>query len=165
MMMTRILGIGLCLCLCGGCATLVRGKRQKIHVHTAPTPATLSIDGKTYPTPTTIELERKKPYEATISAPGYRSIIFDLKSQWDGLSMMNILLPGTSITLTTDTLNGADRAFYPLAEIKLAPDPDGKLPALRMVQYRTHLYTQDQYDHIIQQEREDRTRFMGYYTP
>src|SRR5690349_9376158 len=90
-----------------GCATLVRGDKQKMKFDTDPTGATVNVDGKDYTAPTTVVLKRKEPHNVTISHPGYQTINFALNSQWDGASLGNIALPGGSAGFGLDTVNGA----------------------------------------------------------
>src|SRR5262249_33097571 len=111
---TSIVALFLLVSFGSGCATVLRGDKQKVKFETDPVSAALNVDGKDYTTPTQVKLKRKDPHLVTISAPGYQAIQFQLIAQWDGASLPNIAAPGGSAMFATDTVTGADRKFYTL---------------------------------------------------
>src|SRR5689334_25421149 len=78
-----------------GCATL-RGDTQKMKIESDPAGALLTVDGKSYTTPSEGELKRKDAHRIAIAKEGYRPITFNLESTWDGASMTDLALPGGS---------------------------------------------------------------------
>ncbi len=157
MRVTVILSIAV-LCLSGGCATLMRGDTQKMKFETDPPHATVNVDGKDYAAPVTVPLKRKEPHSILVSAPGYQTIAFQLKSEWDGASLGNAVMPGGSAGFGMDTVNGADRSFKRLARIKLNAAVAGTTQPMTMYEYRGKVLTKEQYDKALQDEREYRSR-------
>lgn len=141
--------------LAGGCATLTRGESQKMMFESDPPGATVSIDGRDYTTPVEVELLRKAEHRITVSKPGHRSVVFDMKSQWDGASLPNFLFPGGSLAMATDTTKGADRAFYSVPKITLEPVDSSGLPPIELIHYKGRLLTQEQYEQVRREEWED----------
>ncbi|HEY7087027.1 MAG TPA: hypothetical protein VH518_02995, partial [Tepidisphaeraceae bacterium] len=86
----------------------------------------------------------------------------DIKAHWDGASMGNIVMPGGSIGLGVDTLNGADKSFYPLATIKLnkSNSPTATQPAT-MYFHRGKVMTKEERDKVVAEEEEYRSRTPG----
>jgi hypothetical protein len=143
-----------------GCATVVRGDKQKMKIDTDPAAATINVDGKEYTSPATIVLKRKEPHKVMVTHAGYQPIEFTLNSQWDGASLGNIILPGGSVGFGMDTINGADRHFNSLAKIKLSPVGQSPGTVQLMKEYRGKIVTPSEYDAAVKAEREDKTRFF-----
>jgi len=140
-----------------GCATLVRGDSQKVKFETDPANATVNVDGKDYKAPCEVTLKRKEPHTVVISAPGYQTIAVDVASHWDGASMGNVVMPGGSVGLGVDTLNGADKSFYQMATIKLnkSNNPTATQPAT-MYMHRGVVMTKAERDKAVAAEQEYR---------
>jgi hypothetical protein len=141
------------LCVGSGCATVLRGDKQKVKFDTDPPIANLSVDGKDYKTPVEISLKRKEPHDVIVSLPGYQPIQFQLVAQWDGASLPNIAAPGGSAMFATDTATGADKSFYTLAVIKLAKMSAATTQPLVMYERRGKLMTKVEYDKALVEER------------
>lgn len=137
-----------------GCATLLRGDRQKMTFQTDPTGANVDINGKNYVAPAEVTLKRKDEYKIIVTAPGYQGIIFDLRANWDGATLGNIIMPGGSVGFGVDLLNGADRSFGTLATIKLKPLTGEPGDHVQMYHYQGRVVTKDEYDHAIREQRE-----------
>jgi hypothetical protein len=135
-----------------GCATLVRGDKQKLAFNTDPAGATVTLDdGKakqTVTTPATVPLKRKDKYAVEIAKPGFQTLQFDLAAQWDGATIGNAVLPGGSIGAATDRASGADLQFYKLETIKLSPGSGQQ----KLVQHRGKLYTDAEYQKVLAEE-------------
>ena len=138
-----------------GCATLVRGDKQKLAFNTDPAGATVTVDdGKakqTVTTPATVPLKRKDKYAVEISKPGFQTVQFDLAAQWDGATIGNVVLPGGSLGAATDRASGADLQFYKLETIKLTPAASGATTQ-KLVQHRGKLYTDEEYQKVLAEE-------------
>ncbi len=143
---------------CGGCATLMRGQTQKVTFETEPAGATVTIGGKDYTTPATVELKRKETYAVTVAKAGFRSVVFRLQAQWDGASLGNAVLPGGSVGFATDTTLGTDRAFRGFGKIKLPPATAATTQPLALIHYRGKLLTQEEYDAALAAEAEEESK-------
>jgi hypothetical protein len=144
--MNRILTAvcGLALFCCTGC-TLFRGDSQKVTFATEPTGAALKVDGKSYTAPADVTLKRNQTHDVAASALGYRSVQFKLASKFDGMSLLDLALPGGSVALATDTLTGADKSFTQTVTITLpkADAPDAEPLILHELDGK--LITEEQY--------------------
>lgn len=136
-----------------GCATTLRGTKQKLDFETDPPGATLKVGDETFTTPTRVELKRKKEHAILISKEGFRPVKFVLRAQWDGASLVSLALPGGSAMFATDTASGADRSFYKIPKIKLEPSSDPTTRPLELTAYRGKLLTPEEYDQEMTQER------------
>jgi len=143
--------------LAGGCATIIRSDKQKLRFETEPPGATVTIGERRYTTPATVELQRKGEYTVVVSKEGCRTIKFDMRANWDGVSLLSWALPGGSIWLAMDTASGADRAFYAVPPIKLVPG-DASAPPLEMRHYRGRLLSEQEYAALMEEERQQRRR-------
>jgi hypothetical protein len=152
----KALLIGTMILALGGCATALRGTRQKMLFETDPQGATITIDDEKYTTPAKVELKRKDEHSVVIAREGFRTVKFNMKAQWDGASLLSLALPGGSIMFATDTASGADRSFASVARIKLEPAPDANTPPLELTQYRGKLLTKDDYAKAMDEERRQR---------
>jgi PEGA domain len=152
---------GLSICFAGGCATLVRGTHQTLDFQTNPTAATVDIDGKSYVTPAKVDVARRHDYDVTVHKEGYRTVLFTIDPEWDGLSLVgNIILPGGSAGIVYDRMNGADRAFYQMAVIDLTPATQPTDPPMRLRNFKGHLLTDEQYAAALKADRNDRSQFF-----
>src|SRR5207244_3806095 len=64
-LMTRLSALVIFMLLASvstGCATLVRGDKQKVKFQTNAPNATVAVDGKSYSAPAVVPLARKKPH-------------------------------------------------------------------------------------------------------
>ncbi|HVT90074.1 MAG TPA: hypothetical protein VHD56_14570 [Tepidisphaeraceae bacterium] len=138
-------------CLCGGCATLVRGDSQKVDFVTDPAGATVNVNGTAYISPTIVTMKRKQAYTITIWAPGYQAIKFELKSSWDGASIGDLLMPGGSVLVAVDTVVGSDRSFNKMATIKLARMTGSSTQPVTMYQYRGKILAEPEYRKAVKE--------------
>ena len=130
-----------------GCATLLRGDKQRMKFQSNAPDAVATIDGKKHSLPAQVELLRKEPHEVVVSAPGYQSICFELRAQWDGASLPNLAPPGGSVLFAIDTMTGADRKFYTLATINLDKcDTDAATQPVTMYEFRGKVMDKRGYD-------------------
>jgi len=155
-----MIAIGLLVVLTGGCARLMRGESQSIKFVTEPPGATVSVGGSELTTPAEVKLKRKDKHEVTVSKTGYRTVKFELVAQWDGASLGNAILPGGSVGFATDTVTGADRSFRKLSTIKLQAVTDANTPPLTLIYYRGDLYTEAEYQQVLEQERKWRESYF-----
>jgi 23S rRNA (adenine2503-C2)-methyltransferase len=143
---------------CIGCATIVRGRTQKLKFQTDPAGATVNIDGKDYTAPTEVTLLRNRPHTIIVSAPGHQTIAFDLESQWDGASLGSMALPGGSIWFGFDTVSGADRSFYDMATIKLNKSGSAGTQPVTMFVHKGRVMTKEERDRLVQEDLDYRNR-------
>ena len=154
---------GLMICA-GGCATAVRGDKQKVLFDTDPSGATVQVGDKTATTPVEVPLKRKDDHDVTITKEGYRTVMFHLKANWDGASLPGFLLPGGSVSVAADRASGADLAFYKLPKLKLQPVTDPNTPPLVMYPYRGKLLTKEEYDQtMVEVETDQHSRRPSDY--
>jgi hypothetical protein len=154
------LNILLCGAL-GGCATILRGTHEKMDFSTNPSGASVAIGGNTYQTPAVVDLKRKAVYPVIITMPGYRTIHFDLVSEWDGVSLVaNLIVPGGSAGMIYDRLNGSDHSFHKLARINLEPSTRPDEPPVLLRPFEGLLMDNVQYAQAVEFERKDHARFF-----
>jgi hypothetical protein len=147
--------------LLGGCATILRGTHESLRFETIPPDANINIDGKDHACPVELSLRRKDPFHVLITKPGYRTEEFDVKPQWDGISLVgNVILPGGSVGLVADHVDGADMMFYKLAIIKLVPSTEPSEPSLVLNDFKGYLLTDDELARAIDADRRDRSQFF-----
>jgi hypothetical protein len=153
--------LGISSLMSGGCATVLRGTHQTIHLRTDPPGATCLVDGNTYTTPANLDLRRKEAHFITIAKDGYRTIEFNLSPEWDGVSLVGaILIPGGSLGLVTDRVSGADMNFYTLAEIKMVPSTRPSEPSVVLMDFKGRLLTDEEYQQALVYDRIDRAQFF-----
>jgi hypothetical protein len=157
-------GFLLILVLCGalgGCATILRGTHEKMDFNTTPSGATVAVGGGTYQTPVVVDLKRRQLYPVVITKPGYRTIHFDLKPEWDGVSLVtNLIVPGGSAGMIYDRLNGADMSFHKLTKIDMEPSTRPDEPPVLLTPFEGLLLNNVQYARAVDFERRDHTRFF-----
>jgi hypothetical protein len=147
--------------ICSGCATLLRGSTQKLNFQTVPSGAQLIVDGKQYTTPAEVKLARKNAHHVVVSKDGYRTMKFTVDPMWDGISLVgNIIMPGGSVGLVIDDVNGADKTFFKLAKINLVPATQPDEPTLVLNDYKGHLLTDAQVKQAVRADRLDRAQFF-----
>jgi hypothetical protein len=143
---------------CGGCATVVRGDKQRVKLITDPPGADLVVDGTKYVSPAEVTVKRKQPHDITISKEGYQAICFKLKSHWDaggaGAVVLDAAVPGGSVLFVVDTLVGADRQFDTIATIKLPPAavPPTTQP-ITLYEYKGQLLSKRDYDVAVEKDK------------
>ena len=112
--------LGLCVT---SCATLVRGTKQVVSIITHPAGAFVSNGTITAKTPATIELERGKDHELTISKPGYETQVVRVTRKND-VNVAQVILPGGLIGLGIDAATGAQYNLCPSkVALALRPEP------------------------------------------
>ncbi len=138
------------LAIAGGCATLMRGGNQKIDVVTEPAGANLVVDGKSYTTPVTVSITRKKSYEVVVTKAGFQGVKFMLNPHWDaggaGAVAMDAIIPGGSVLFIVDTIAGADRQFDKIATIKLPPATQPAPEIVTLYEHKGVLMSKTDYD-------------------
>jgi len=146
--------------MCGACATLLRGSRQTLNFRTDPPDAQVSIDGRVYTSPVRLSLRRKVEHHVVVQKAGYRTVVFNIRPEWDGISLIgNIIMPGGSIGIVADKVSGADMFFYKLAPIDLSPTTHPAPPAV-LYDYHGHLLTAEQIAKAEWLNRQDRSQFF-----
>jgi hypothetical protein len=146
---------------CTGCATLLRGTHQTLHIRTVPTAAAVSVDGHVYQTPVAVSLRRKETHRVVIEHIGYHTVAFSIEPQWDGVSLVgNLILPGGSFGLVADHVCGADMSFCELADIKLTPTTQPVEPPLVLIDYKGYLLNDMEVARAVDADRRDRAQFF-----
>lgn len=143
-----------------GCATL-RSETQKMKLESDPPGAKLTVDSKAYTTPAEVDLKRKDTHRITVAKDGYRPIAFNFQATWDGASMTDLALPGGSALMGVAAVRGTDLQFNQLAKIQLERTTEPNPQPVEMYQYRGKLLTKAEFDQAMEEERKDRSRFMG----
>lgn len=98
-----------------GCATVLRGTKQKFEVVTVPPGADVSLsNGVTCVSPCKLKLKRKDPFTATISMAGYQTVEIQVESKFNGggAAAGNLLLGGI-IGGVVDATNGSLQTLRP----------------------------------------------------
>lgn len=98
--------------LFSGCATILSGDRQKLTIHSMPTNAFVSIDGRLYGK-TPLEVEIKKGLsKVTLQKDGYYPTVFSLESKLDSNTLWGIY-PLVGLPITTDMSQGNTHIYSP----------------------------------------------------
>jgi 23S rRNA (adenine2503-C2)-methyltransferase len=151
------------LALFSGCATLLRGNAQTLKFQSDPPNAKINVDGTDHSAPFAMRLKRNTFHTVTVSAPGYQAITFNLRAQWDGASLGNIIMPGGSVGFGVDTLDGADRSFNTLARITLNKcDQATASNPLQMYEHKGKILDKNGYERAIEDQREYHADCSGY---
>ena len=113
-----------------GCGAIIHGTRQDISVQSDPAGASVTTtEASTVTTPATLNLERKRSYVLTFSAPGYEPATFNLDNHLGGgVVAADILLTGL-LGVVVDGLTGAWYSLKPeSASVTLTRSGDGAGP-------------------------------------
>jgi hypothetical protein len=150
-------GVVACL-LSTGCATVLRGNKQVVHLVTEPPAARVVIDGKPYISPADVRLQRNTPaHEVTVEKEGYQTITFKLKSRWDGGGVkawaVDAAVPGGSALFAIDTLYGAAREYDKIATIKLPKAIGPNPPPITLYEYKGKLLGKADYDAAVAHDK------------
>jgi hypothetical protein len=147
--------------LCGGCATVMRGSHQVMSFQTLPPGATVYIDGHPYTTPVNVSLQRKVKHQVVVELWKYRTEIFSIDPQWDGISLIGaIIIPGGSLGLVADRVSGADMMFFKMTDILLVPTTQPSAPPIVLNDFRGHLLTDTEVALAVEADRNDRSQFF-----
>lgn len=96
-----------------GCCTIMSGRMQSLPIQSEPTGATVTVNGTTYTTPATVQLDRKASfYEIKVEMPGFEPQIVTLYKTVNGWVFGNIVLGGI-IGIIVDVSTGAASKFTP----------------------------------------------------
>lgn len=107
-----------------GCATIVSTKTQLVSFQSAPSGATVLIDGRPIgQTPLSIQLERKTNQALVIRKEGYKEFSTTLSTTLNGWFFGNIVLGGL-LGSTTDAATGAMHEYAP-NQFLVSLEPDG----------------------------------------
>jgi hypothetical protein len=124
----------LALALPSGCATLTRGTTESYQVISDPAGANVTLStGETCTTPCTLEKKRGDSFALKIEKDGYEPYEIMVNSESCEIGQValagNLLLIGSVIWASIDTMNGATQELTPNpCQAKLVPtskDPDG----------------------------------------
>ena len=141
------------LAAAGGCSTITRGPTQTVTFQADAADATIYLGREAMRAPARVELSRSQTYVVMVTAPGRRSVQFELEARFDGISLGNLIYPGGSVGLLTDFITGSDKTFHPIPMIQL-PRIDAKTkgePAMVFLhQHQGQLLTKQE------EEQEDR---------
>lgn len=89
------------------------GRMQSLPIQSEPTGATVTVNGTTYTTPATVQLDRKASfYEIKVEMPGFEPQIVTLYKTVNGWVFGNIVLGGI-IGIIVDVSTGAASKFTP----------------------------------------------------
>ena len=124
--------------LLSGCGTYLRGTTEDVKINTRPSGAkvTTSLGDSCPRSPCTFKVKRNKAFDAYAAKPGYGrgQVHVGTKISKDGATKTagNLLLPGGTVGLVVDTVNGAALDHTPNpATIVLKPGRDKAKPGMR----------------------------------
>jgi len=101
---TATLGLALAL---SGCATIISGSRQDVHINSYPKEARVAINEIDMgPTPLQQKLKRNQEYTLLLELEGYEPYITTLKKKFNAWYLGNVLIGGL-IGLVVDPITGA----------------------------------------------------------
>jgi len=119
--------LALLLVLPSGCATLTRGTTEAYQVISDPAGADVTLSsGETCITPCTLEKKRGETFAVKIEKDGYQPYEIKVNSENCEIGQValagNLLLIGTVIWASIDTLSGATQELTPNpCQVKLVP--------------------------------------------
>ena len=91
-----------------GCASIIHGRHQNVHISSVPARAEASIDGHRVITPTTISLRRDQNYSVVVEKEGYSPARADIRRKFDWFwSILGNAVFGGLIGLAIDAGSGA----------------------------------------------------------
>src|SRR5437667_6527369 len=102
-----------------GCATALRGTKQKVTFRTEPADATVNVDGTDYPAPAEVVLARRERHVVMVSKQGYQSVQFDFEGKLDPMTLGQFAIPGGSLLVGGDVASGGALQYNKMAIIKL----------------------------------------------
>ena len=141
----------------GGCATLMRGDKERVQIKTEPPGANLIADGQSYTTPAQVTLKRKPTHDITVAKEGSESIHFKLKANWDaggvGAVVLDAAVPGGSALFLIDTIVGADRKFNKIATIRMLPATQPSTQPITLYEYKGKLLEKPDYEAARERDR------------
>ena len=107
------------------CAAIIHGSYQDVPVNTVPSGVTVTVLGRTYTTPATIELKRNDPpLTLHFHKDGYEDVDYTLTKKVDGWIVGNIVFGGI-IGLIVDFAAGSAYNIRPeTVDVTLPPDED-----------------------------------------
>ena len=99
------------------CATVVRGTRQKLVVESNPPGASVRLhNGTVGTTPTTFWVKRRENTVLTVTKPGYKMAIINIRSQYAPMGVANsagnIILGGV-VGVVIDAVSGSLKSIEP----------------------------------------------------
>lgn len=149
-----------------GCATVMRGNKQVVHLVTEPPAARVVVDGKPYVAPADVTLQRNTPaHEVTVSKEGYQTITFKFKSRFDGGGVkawaVDAAVPGGSALFAVDTLFGASREYDKIATIKLPKAIEPNPAPITLYEYKGKLLGKVDYDAAVEHDKLFKSKKKG----
>lgn len=135
--MGTIITAGWALCTLGGCASAINGTTQTVTFASDPPGATMTLDGREYTVPVTIQVPRKQMHLAVFRKEGYhitefavrrrQSPVFMANAAWGILGPIGVLI--TAATAGADVASGAAWDLEPAAvNATLVPRKPGSSP-------------------------------------
>lgn len=119
--------------LSSGCATIIKGTRERVYITASPNNADLRIDGVNYyPSTRGILLKRDRDHTIRVDAPGHESTTVRMESGFSVSGVLisvfgNILIPGSLIWIIVDIIDGSWFGFDPdTVHVSLVPKYDVK---------------------------------------
>ena len=126
MIIALVFGLGF-IFLCTGCATATRGTTQSLYVNSAPTGATVEIDGGYHGiTPFSAVLKRGQNHSLRFTKNGYRDATFTVERKFVGSSLVGNILLGGLIGIGVDLCTGAAYDLEPQT-VLVTMEPKGEL--------------------------------------
>lgn len=116
--------LALITALCSGCATIMNGSTQAVHIRSKPEGANCLVGGRSVVTPTTIRLHRGRNYQVECLALGFFPAYASISGRLSGWTFVNLL---GLIGLAIDFDNGAAFNLSP-SEVNIELVPKGALP-------------------------------------
>jgi hypothetical protein len=74
---------------CSGCATLINGRYQTIHLQSDPPGAQATVDGVTVVTPAEVRLKRSRDYRVSFAKEGYEDAQGRIDQDLSGYALLN----------------------------------------------------------------------------
>lgn len=103
------------LALTTGCATIITGKTQEVTIHSTPSGASVSLNGKKLgvtPLTATVNRPEKEPGQLVFEKAGYKTLEIPYAKKMNDWLLGNVLFGGTFGT-TTDYSSGAMYEYQP----------------------------------------------------
>lgn len=110
-----------------GCATVVHGTTEKIHLNSAPAGAEVTIDNaQSLTTPADVDLTRSDPHTLVFSKAGYQEAHEALTTRGTGLVWGNLLFVGVVGAIVDESDGASNELSSDDIEVTLVPASPGE---------------------------------------
>lgn len=120
----RLAALLLCVSM-WGCATMMTGTTETVHIDSVPPDATVTVNGDTYRTPAVLTLSRARSHSVTVSKEGFLTVQRVISRVGNPATAGSALVGGMLFLAVDQGTGGAFRLHPTFLSVELAPQlPD-----------------------------------------